>query len=78
MPFEETEILEFNQHQKSDKAPFIIYPDLECLVEKIDGCKKNKHDVYRDKYFIKKFCESIREHTVNIINFEKKKMKLLT
>ena len=25
MPSEETEILEFNQHQKSNKAPFIIY-----------------------------------------------------
>ena len=23
-------ILEFNQYQKSDKVPFIIYADLEC------------------------------------------------
>ena len=23
-----------------DKAPFIIYADLECVIEKIDGCKK--------------------------------------
>ena len=29
----------FNQYQKSDKAPFITYADLECLVEKINGCK---------------------------------------
>ena len=29
------------QHPKSDKAPFIIYADLECLIEKIDGCKNN-------------------------------------
>ena len=41
MPFEDTKILEFNQHQKSDKAPFIIYADLECIKEKIDGCKNN-------------------------------------
>ena len=41
MPFEDTKILEFNQHQKSDKAPFIIYADLECIIEKIDGCKNN-------------------------------------
>ena len=34
-------ILEFNQYQKSDKAPFIIYADLECIIEKIDGCKNN-------------------------------------
>ena len=38
---EDTEILEFNQYQKSDKAPFIISADLECLKEKIDGCKNN-------------------------------------
>ena len=28
MPSEDTKILEFNQYQKSDKAPFIIYADL--------------------------------------------------
>ena len=38
---EDTEILEFNQYEKSDKAPFIIYADLECIVEKINGCKYN-------------------------------------
>ena len=27
---------------------------------------------------MKKFCESLREHTIKTINFEKKKMKLLT
>ena len=40
MPSENTIILEFNQYQKSDKAPFIIYVDLEFITEKIDGCKK--------------------------------------
>ena len=37
----DTKILEINQYKKSDKAPFIIYTDLECLIEKIDGCKNN-------------------------------------
>ena len=41
MPFEDTKILAFNIYQKSDKATFIIYTDLECIVEKIDGCKNN-------------------------------------
>ena len=27
---------------------------------------------------MKKFCESFREHTMEVINFKKKKMKLLT
>ena len=34
-------ILEFNQYQKSDKAPFIIYADLQCIIQKVDGCKNN-------------------------------------
>ena len=38
---EDTKIWEFNQYQKSDKAPFIIYADLECLIEEIGGCKNN-------------------------------------
>ena len=41
MPSEDTKILEFKQGQKSDKVPFIIYSDLKCLIEKIDGCKNN-------------------------------------
>ena len=36
---EDNKILQFNQYQKSDKAPFIIYGDLECLIERTDGCK---------------------------------------
>ena len=39
--FEDNKILEYNQHQESDKAPFIIYADLECIIEKIDGCKNH-------------------------------------
>ena len=107
MSSKDTKILEFNQYQKSDKVPFIIYADLECLIEKIDGCKdgpensftakerehillgfsistissfksiKNRHDIYRGEDCMKKFCESLREHTMKIINFTKKKMKLL-
>ena len=49
MPSEDTKILEFNQDPKSDKAPFIIYADLECIIEKIDGCKKNPENCYTKK-----------------------------
>ena len=41
MPSGDTKILEFNQYQRSDKAPFIFYADLEYLIEKIDGCNNN-------------------------------------
>ena len=32
---------------------------------------EKKHDVYRFKDSIKTFCESLREHTMKIINFKK-------
>ena len=41
MSSEDTKILEFNQYQKSHKAPFIIYADLECILGKTDECKIN-------------------------------------
>ena len=95
MPSDETKILEFNQNQKYYKAAFIIYADLECRIEKIDGCKnnpeklsttkvrkhissgfsmstifsfrsiENKHDVYRGKDSMKRFCEYLRNEIIN-------------
>ena len=39
---------------------------------------ENKHDIYRGKDCTKKFCEFLKEYTMKLINFKKKKMKLLT
>ena len=99
---EPTKLLEFNQYQKFDKGTFIIYAYLECIIEKIDGCKnnpenssttivsenitsdflmstissfksiENKHDVYRGKDCMKKFCEFLAEHTVEILISKRK------
>ena len=33
---EEYEILKYNEGDKSMKSPFIIYADLECLLEKMN------------------------------------------
>ena len=38
MPSEDTNTLEFNQYQKPDKEPFIIYADIECLLIDDDEC----------------------------------------
>ena len=46
MSSEDTKILEFNQYQKSDEAPFDIFGDLECLPEKTDGCKNNPVNLF--------------------------------
>ena len=39
---------------------------------------ESKHTLYRRKEYVKKFFESLREHPKNIIDFEKKKILLLT
>ena len=49
MPSEDTKILEFNQYQKCNKAPFIFFADLECLIEKIDGFKNNSENSFTTK-----------------------------
>ena len=38
----------------------------------------NKHTLHRGEDCVKSFCESLREQAKNIIDFEKKKMLLLT
>ena len=39
---------------------------------------ENKHDVYRGKDCLKKFCRSLIGQAMEITNFKKKKIKLLT
>ena len=41
MSNEDNKILKYNHKEKSMKAPFIIYADLECLLEKISACYNN-------------------------------------
>ena len=41
MPKEDNKILKYNHGEKSMKAPFIIYADVESLLEKISNCHNN-------------------------------------
>ena len=41
MPNEGNKIIKYNQGEKSIKSSFIIYADLECLLEKISTCYNN-------------------------------------
>ena len=41
MPSENDNILEFKQHMKSDKMPYITYADIGPLIRKIDRCANN-------------------------------------
>ena len=38
---------------------------------------ENKHDVYKGKDCMKKFCESLREHAIKINNYIKKKKEII-
>ena len=49
MHSEDNEILKFNHYQKSYKSLFIISPNLECTIEKTDGCKNNPENLYTAK-----------------------------
>ena len=49
MSSDDTKILEFNQCQNSDTEPFIIFADVECLIEKLDGCKSNPENSFPTK-----------------------------
>ena len=41
MPNESNKILKYNYGEKSLKAPFIDYTELECLLEKMHSCQNN-------------------------------------
>ena len=41
MPKEDNKLLKYNHDEKSMRTPFIIYADLECLLEKMNACHDN-------------------------------------
>ena len=41
MPNEDNKILKYVPGEKPLKVPFIIYADLECLLQKIKSCQNN-------------------------------------
>ena len=49
MPNEYNKILKYNHREKSLKAPFMIYADLECLLEKMHSCWNNPEKSYTEK-----------------------------
>ena len=38
---EDNKISKYNHREKSVRAPFVIYNDLECLLEKMSTCHNN-------------------------------------
>ena len=48
MPTEDKKILKYNHGEKSLKAPFTIYADLECLLIKEQSCQNNPEKSYTE------------------------------
>ena len=49
MPDEDNKILKYIPGEKSLKVSFIIYADLECLLQKIKSCQNNPEKPYTEK-----------------------------
>ena len=47
-PDEDNKILKYNHGEKSMRVPFIIYTDLECLLEKMHSCQNNPEKSYTE------------------------------
>ena len=45
----ENEKIKYLPGEKSLKAPFIVYADLECLLEKVQYCQNNPESSYTGK-----------------------------
>ena len=108
MPTKDNKTLKYYHGEKSLKAPFTIYADLECLLIKEQSCqnnpnesynerkakhvpssyslslicsfdsKENKHNFYRGRDCIEKFCKNLKELGTEIINYEEKDIIPLT
>ena len=62
-----------NNPQNSSTAKISEYVPSSLSMLKISSFKsmENKHNEYRVKDCMKKFCESLREHAIKIINLKK-------
>ena len=44
VPTKDSNIIQYNHEKKSTKVPFVIYTDLECLLEKMSTCINNSNE----------------------------------
>ena len=64
-------MLEFKNHHKMEKVPFIVYDDFECFIKPMQSCEPNpessytkqyqKHEPSRFCYYIKCFNDEVYE-----------------
>ena len=57
MPEEGENILKQSPGDKSLKAPFIVYADLECLLKKEQSCQNNSQNFYTAYFYVCHICK---------------------
>ena len=65
-------ILKTNPQQMQERCPLVFSVSLASAFKSIE----NKNDVYRGKDYMKKFCECLRKHAMNILNSKTKKKRM--
>ena len=68
MPKEFEKILKYNPGEKPLKAPFVIYADLKCLLEKIDSCQNDTKNLLQKKKLSISILVTHGLHAVHLTN----------
>ena len=68
----ESSIEKIDRCKNNLEKPFMAKACKQTLSGFSMSTTENNHDVYRGKDCMKKFCETLREHAMKIINFRKK------
>ena len=74
MPKEDNKILKCNRGEKSLKAQFMIYADLECLLEKMHSCQNNIEKLIQRK---KLSIRLLVTHCLQIVHLMQQKSNLV-
>ena len=72
---EYNKILKYNEGEKSMKSPFIIYADLECLLEKTNTCYNNPEKSSTAK--INKHTHHLVIHCLRTVHLTQQKISLI-
>ena len=74
MPDAGNKILKYSYGEKSLKAPFMIYVDLECLLEKMHSCQNNLENLIQRK---KLSIHLLVTHCLQILHLMQQKTNLI-
>ena len=57
----ENEKIKYLPGEKSLKAPFIVYADLECLLEKVQSCQNDLENSYTEKNYYTELSTNLQD-----------------